>query len=709
MPAKFSNKGLADDFEMMLISDFDGYNSAVDKTNLKASFLIRGSKNVYKKLSGTIAVRPGLKLRGAVDATLAGVDSSWEWNTWDARCLPLRISNGKLQVESDIVTAGTPVWYTLLSALTKTRWIFDSWWDNTAKKDVLLMVDGTSTLRNWSGAMALLSSANTNDVSGTIATMVLQAPGSGYSVNDVITVSGGGGAGGTFTVNTVSGTGAILTYTLTARGSGYSNTAAAATTGGGGTNATITITVATGQIGLDRAAVTAGFAAGGGTVTINGNNYTYASASASSLLGISPDPSAEPNSSVVMDAVNSNANQPASGFLNDFLKVINNQVYVGSYTSRIVYTSKNSSYTDYSQGSPRVPGDGNTLTLDNNCKAITVRQGNPWISAGTSDWYEVSYSQITVGSTLSEQVKVDKKPVSVLSAALGHEFVDTVGDTIIALCQDQQVRVIGTFANQFEAKYPSLSLAVKDELADEDFTGGHLRAIGDIIYITAPLNGRDWMHETRESINALGQIASVRFWHPPQIRNVSRFAVIAGDVYGHSNSNPQLYQVWDTLQWHDDSPNSTTTGVPFDPVMRLAYQNGGRRQGKNNFDKVYVEGYCTQGTALLGNVYFDYQGATNILSLDLNSSGQIKTYIGQNAPSLGDASLGDNPLGDGLTIESNDQEELPKFRVIKDVAPTDNFEFALEILTNAIDSRWEILAIGTNVQISDAQAIEIRQ
>ncbi len=627
--AQLKKGGLVDDFDFTLVSSFPGYNSAFDKTNLAPGFLIHGSKNVYKKLSGTIASRPGLKLRGAVDATLAGVNSSWEWNTSLGKTLPLRIANGNLQVESDIVTSGTPVWYTLLSGLATTRWVFDAWWDNSgtnngqAKKDVLLMVDGTSTLRNWSGGIALFVSY----------------------VGNVIT--------------------------------------------------------------LDRNAATAGFDSSG-SVLVNGVTYTYSGVSGSTLTGTSDASAAVANQPVLQVPV-SNSNQPASGFLTGFIKVINNQVYAGSYTSRIVYISKNTTYLDYTQGTPRIPGDGDTLTLDNNATAITVRQGSPWISAGTSDWYEVTFSQITVGSTLSEQVKVDKKPTSTLSAALGHEFVDTVGDTIIALCQDHQVRVISTFANQFEAKYPSLSLAVKNELVDEDFTGGHLRAIGDIIYLSAPLSGRDWMHETRESINPLGQIATERFWHPPQVRNIARFAVIASIVYGHSNSFPQLYQVWDTMQWHDDSPLSTTAGVLYNCVMRMAYENGGRRQGKNNFNKTYFEGYITQGTPLMGNVYFDYQGSTAISNLDLNSAGKIPIFLGNNAPSLGDGSLGDNPLGDGLTIESNDQELLAKFRVIKDVSPTDNYEFALEVYTEAPDTRWEILALGTNIQISDKQAVEIRQ
>lgn len=617
-----------DNFEFDLVGPVDsrpfmGYASSPDKTAISPQLLIRGSKNMVKKLSGTWASRTGLKLRGAVDATLAKVDSSWEWNTWNGRCLPLRISNGKFQFESDIVSSGNPIWYTLQSSLSKTRYVFDAWWDNSTKKDVLLGVNGSASLLSWSGGVALF---------------VSYAP-------TVIT--------------------------------------------------------------LDRNTATAGFSASG-SVIINGVTYTYSGVSGNTLTGTS-DASAAVAGQVAYETVLSTSNfTPASSsFAADFCRVINNSLWVGSYTSRIFYKSKTTSYTDYTQSTPRVPGDGETVTADNIGKGIGVRQGNPWLSAGTSDWYEISFSQITVGSTLSEQTRVDKKPVSILQAALAHEFIDMIGDMLVCLCQDQQIRQIGLFTNQFETKYPSLSLAIQNELIDEDFTTGHLKAIGQIIYVTAPNSGRDYMLEKREAIDSLGQITSEWFWHTPQVRNVSRFAVIAGDIFGHSNSFPQLYQIWDTGQWHDDSPTSTTTGVAYDCYMRLAYNQGGRRQGKVSFDKVYVEGYITQGTKLYGNVYFDYQGATGTSNLDLNSTGDISTYSGSVAPSLGDSSLGDDPLGDGLTLESSDQEQLPKFRIIKGVSLTDCFEYALEIYTQDLDSRWEVLAIGANETQSESNAIEI--
>ena len=785
------NTNAVDNFDFSLVGPVDaapflGYASAPDKTAISPQLMIRGSKNVVKKLSGTIASRPGLKLRGTVDTTLAGTTSSFDWYNSLGNVRELRVNNGKLQVESDVVTTGTYVWYNLLTGLTTTRWVFDTWWDNTNKKDVLLAVGGTKDLISWNGGISTIASttATTIVLTGTNSAILQGFNSASTASAQTVTING--------TTYTYTGTGVASSsiYSQNPTNNKFNLTSSSwisqsFTTGASSTqilNATVRINsdasqtataLFTGAIYTDNAgapgtlvscaqgSIPGSFSAGdfnvaftfnlndsanttyhlvvyttstntanlaayyGNTGAVGTNNstdtgvtwnaqngYVYASInentiSSTTLTGVTPTPVGEANGSVVLQTPTTRTNLPDANFTNDFIKVINNQLWVGSYSSRAIYISSDTDFTNFTVPVTRAPGDPELLILDNVAKGITISSGNGWISAGTADWYEVSFSNLTVGSVLTQQTNVSKKPTSHLSAALGHEFIDVVNDNIIALTQDQQVRHIGIFANQFENKYPSLSLAIKDELAGEDFTGGHLRIIGDILYITAPLSGRDYMYETRENINPLGEITAERFWHTPQVRNVSRYAVIDGVVYGHSNSYPQLYQIWDTMQWHDDSPTAGSSGVPYDCIMRLAYQQEGRRQGKLSFDKLYVEGYITQGTKLYGNLYYDYQGSTGQAALDLNSTGDIQTYIGSTPTSLGDGSLGDNPLGDGLTIEANDQEQLPKFRIIKGAPLTDCFEYAMEIYTQDLDSRWEVLAIGTNAAINDSLPIEI--
>lgn len=615
----------ASNFDFNIIDQFIGYNSALDKTKLDVRYLIRGSKNVYRKESGTIAARPGLKRRGSTDTTVAGVISSFEWEASNGVTKPLRVANSKLQVESDIVTTGTYVWYDLMTSLTDTRFVFDTVYDTTLKKDFLVYVIGDDNLYAWHGGIAKISSTTTT------------------------------------------------------------------------------------TIVLDRTVATGGFNTSSGTVIINGTDYAYTGVSASTLTGVTPNPTGEAANSVVVSKPITNANTPEADRDNDFLKVINNQVYIGSYTSRRIFISEDDDYLDYTVPATRAPGDPELVVLDNNARGIGVIGGEAHITAGTSDWYKVRFQQITVGSTLTEQTIIDKLELAGLEAALAHEYITNIQGAIAYLSRAKELKFLGTFTNQQQTKPVTLSLPIKDELKNVTFSpaqgttsDGEVRAVGGLIYISSVTDGKTYVHETRESLSQDGQIFAERLWQPPQIWGISRIALISGVVYGHSVANPQIYEVWDTNQWHDDSPSGDS--LPYDAIMRMAYKGGNGKEKQRSdivfLDMVYYEGFMPEGTELKGKIYFDYQGASSLQELVLNKTTLptklAKFFTGFFAPSVGSSSLGDNPLGDGLTETELSQEQLPKFRKIKDITPVDCFEYSLEVYTEKAGHRWEINALGTN-------------
>lgn len=620
-----------DDFSIVAVNSFRGYVSALDPTNADPRLLVRGSQNVYKKISGTIANRPGRKLYDAsADTTVAKCNSGYVWRTSLGAEIPIRCANLKLQFYSTISGAG--VWYDLLTSLSKTRFVFDTWWDNTDKKDKLLAANGTAgTIYDWSGGIALF------------------------------------------------------------------------------------VSYAGGVITLDRAAATAGFATSG-SVTINGVDYTYSGISGSTLTGTA-DASAASANQVVQAKITtvssgSFTSGPASTYAIDFLRVTANQLYVGSYTSQLIYLSKNTSYTDFSHSTPRVSGEGDVVIMDAPATGIGERGGNAHVFYGTDHLAIISFQQITIGSTLSEQTLSQKVPLGNKIAALAHEFIDNLSDNIIYLDQANQLRSFGSFRNLSTAKAVLLSQDVQDELAEEDFTLGQLKVVsdrrGDITYINAPASGKTYMYQERSSLDASGNVLAERLWQPPQTWNITRVDSIAGNTVGFSNSNPQIYRLWDTNQYHDDAPAGS---LVYQSVVLFSYFNISRRQGKLNFDKVYYEGYITTNTYLYGGIYYDYQGSKGLLSTIINDNTSPLTdnqlFTGVVPPSLGDASLGDNPLGDGLNTLPDDQALMPKFRVIITVSQIDCFEYALMVYSPNIDARWEILAIGTNQSLSFAQGIEI--
>lgn len=628
-----------DDFEIQPMFGveklpFSGYNSQVDKTVLSPNYMVRGSKNVVRKLTGTIGARDGLKRRGEPDPAFNGIRSSFEWQNSLGLTRVIRVlEDGKMQVESNIADGTTYLWYTLIT-LANPRVVFDAWWNNTLKKDWLLFVAQDTDMYKWDGGIGVIA-----------------------------------------------GTGP----------------------------ATITLT---------GDAVLAGFNSDGGTLIVNANPYTFTGVSGNDLTGVSGDPSGEAIGSVVLSGVTTSADTPdstgeSSTFTNDFIKVVGNRVHVGSYKSRIIYISADDDYTDYSVPSPRTPGSAELLTLDNLATGITVSKGNAWISAGLSDWYEIAYESITVGTDLTQSTSVDKKPTSELSAALAHEFIDTVGDDIVYLSVDQQLHNIGTFRNLVTPQFPTLSLEIKDELQAETFivgdSSGHLRAIGQSVFVTAPINGKTYWYRNEQTVDLLGNINGDRYWQTPQIWSIQRVALIEGVVYGYSTVNPQLYQLFVTDQWHDDGADEEP--LPYDCVARFAYYNGGRRQGKIQFSKAYFEGYMTQGTNLYGYEIFDYLGSTSILSFIINEvMSAVSFFVGPLSPSLGDSPIGDNPLGDGLVSESEvSQESLPKFRTMIGIAPVQCFEYQTVVYSQDLDSRWELLCYGTNATLLPIQATELNK
>lgn len=714
-------RNIADSYAFTLVgaarAAFKGYESAVDPTNCAPEIYIQGSLNVYKTLSGTIANRPGRLQRGSVDATLAPVLSSWEWNSSLGVTYPLRVSNGNFQVESVVADGVNPVWYTLQIGVTLPRYVWDAWWDPNAQKDVLVWVHGDATIGAWSGGIALLASA-TAPVAGTISATTLAAGGTGYKVGDVLTIAGGNG-NATAVVTAADISGVIQSFSMTNPGTGYVTNMGSATTtnsqAGAGATINITAVAVAGTITVagTKTAGQQGLSSGG-SITINGHTYTYTFASGNVLYGVTTDASGEGINSVILQTVvinsipkNTNSvGLPAGGYSNDFCKVIGNRLHIGSYTSRLVYISSSADYTNFTVPSPRVSGSPELLTLDNPSKAISVSKGNAYISAGTKDWYSVSYTQLSVNNVATEQTVVTKQPTAELSAALAHEFVDTIGDNIVYLSQDQQVRNLGTWRNLVSPKVPSLSQAINRELAGEvfiqGFSIGQLRCVGDFIYLTAPQTGKMYLYESREEVDAAGNVVAERLWHAPFINGCAKVAVIGGAEYIHSNSNPQIYKLWNTGQFHDDSPSGP---VPYHSELDMSYLNNSFRvgQGMNFFNRVYYEGYMTQNTQLNGDILLELGGARTIQTVVINSNATPATFFVQNPNSLGDDSLGDNPLGTSLNTIGIGQQSLPKFRAIRKVNPVNHFEYGLTVYSDQLDDQWEILCLGANVAINAAQ------
>ena len=735
---------------------FSGYNSCTDKTKVNPTKLIRGSYNVFKKRSGNIGNRPGLKRIGSIDATDAGIKSSYEYKDDSGRTLPLRVidetndgdADAKLQVRFD------STWYNLLltstlvnPALSLTRFDFSSWFDadvsnavSEFKSRLIMVRGGVREILHWSGGITKV--ASTLLVSNGVQISSLGSGGGSYVVGDELTLVGGDNnakvivtkvSGGVITSATPGG------YYLKKRGNGYA-AGTLATTGGSGTGATFTVTVSDYyQVTKSTSSESwkkAGFiqnpeyfslSSGYNKFIVNGIEYSYVGDTSTTTVDIlSGDGSVLVADDVVIQSVFvETASDMSIGFACDFCKTLENQLCVGSYTSRIIHISTSTTTEASNVGAlgfinflaitnALVIGDPDFAVLDDTNNGMIVRNGSLYVSSGPSDWWRITpnhtpptpvpfYNGLSGSDTAYVVTKKEKFSGTGLSGLYAHEFIDITGDNIYYLSKDQQLRVIGTFNSLEGAQFPIVSKDVFEELQEETFTDGHLKAHSDIIYLTAPLTGRHWMYQISGDVDVIGQILGERAWHPPQVSGIARFGAISGVLYGHSNANPVLYQVWDTDQWYDDSPTEADGQLSYNSLARFAYRNHGDRFKLKDFTHVAYEGYLSYGTELYGNVYYEYQGAFGVSDIEINTDNEpAKLFSGSGYVSIGGTPLGSDPLGSGPIAERLSQELLPKFKAEKLASsrPISCTEYCLEVLSNSIGDRWEIVSIGTNVKDS---------
>lgn len=557
----------------------------------------------------------------------------------------------------------------------------------------------------------------------------------GLATTNVLT--GGSPSGLTITVTAVGNT--IATWHFTNNGSGYAASSAgapAALTGGSGTAATIwIISVTSGRITISGTLTAAqlGFSGeltptdgtsnfSGGTIFVNGTTYTYEALGDNgfSFIGVTPDPTGLAGSVAVSTVIVST--RTASGnlfshvfgelFTNDFVRVVGNQLYVGCYNARIIFVSADDNYLDFAVPALRAPGDADEFILDSNARGVTSKsgqKGNAVLFGSLGDSYSITRTQQVFTSAdgatsyIYELDTIDKQTSADLSSPIDQNFIDSVGDTILFVDKNNQLRQFGTLRNLVTPVYPILSLDVYTELAGLDLTLGMLRAVaeqsGETLYITVPKTGTLYIYQIREQVDEVGNLRAQRLWQTPFIVGCSTVAVIDGVTYIYSNSNPQLYQMWDTGQYSDDSPSDEP--IPYECHAIFAYMSLADRAQQLFFDKLYYEGYMTRGTTLYNNIYQEFQGSKNIVTVRVNKpidpgKKLAVFYDSTAAPSLGDVSLGEIPLGEGVTAKGGAQ--IPKFRAIRRSQATDIFEFALDLASYDLDCNWQLLTLGVNYQ-----------
>lgn len=587
------------------IEDFDlvvspkGYINKREITNADKEFLVVESKNTLINDADKVSTRLGFTRDGQVRSVTKKIDSSYDWESkWGLKVVKsfqgATANTGKLRVRSIDYNTSTIKYEDILTSITTTSYAYSTWWSSTENQDFLLFVDGSSTLRMWSGGMGYVAA---------------QAGG-----GTTLTLLGGG----------------------TWKQSGFLSSLA------------------------------------GRAVTINGTSYTYTGGENTTVLtGVAALPAISVGQFVSQTIVeNTSITGLPSTFTFDVITVQINHVWLGDTESRENYISKSTSYIDYTYTAPvRLPTDGWKMTLDNCTKAFIEDDNVMYVTAGTSDYYEVTRNMTADGT--GETFKIRKLRSGPGQAPLSQNAVIKVKNGIIIVTQEATVDWLTNIQNISTPQSLPISDPIKNDFDAYDLTGVSGKYIDNSLYICVPRENLIRIYDFDKAL-----------WQPPQYIPMSFLSIIENWLYGHSNSSDVSYKLDEGL---DDD------GIEIDYVAAFAYRQFGKRGVYKSFDAYYNELYMSTATVVTAEHRFEYGGSGTIQNKMISGTDTGLMFAPVNDPSLGKNPLGSNPLGSS----SESVSTLNKYRCIHEMDREDFFEH--QVLYRASGGQFEILAHGPNV------------
>lgn len=156
-------KTVNDPLKYDLVTSPIGYFNKREITNQDPRALVVGSKNMIINDGDKVASRYGYTLDGQERTVTNGIDSNYDFlSKYGKRIMRAyqgaTAGTGKLQIRTEY-TEDTPLWYDLLTGLTYTDFCFTTWWNATESIREVVFVDGTTSIRKWSGGVAYIASA----------------------------------------------------------------------------------------------------------------------------------------------------------------------------------------------------------------------------------------------------------------------------------------------------------------------------------------------------------------------------------------------------------------------------------------------------------------------------------------------------------------------------------------------------------------------
>lgn len=480
-------------------------------------------------------------------------------------------------------------------------------------------IGATIQITNTADGYVVIEDPNDSGI-GNIAFVGIQAGGTGYAVNDHLTIaSPTGGESATVFVAAVNGSGVIESVGLSTEGQGFAYGDVIAATGGSGTGASIKV-LGVGktalQLGFDPPGNASGvvdtvsvvrFTSPGVVAGIDSYNIAGGGTNRSTPANILPFGSSMSNVPNVGDIVIGQFTSTAGAtFLPqlptyDEIYTYQNHVVVASLASTIVYFSDSIAYLAFSVPDEdllassafiiQLPG---YFTAMRNRLNPQTQLGVCWISTRDS-WTKVT--QAFAADAEGNYVTAVQITETDSLGALPFMVADYEGDPIY-LGYDFRLQRIESVEAVGKDAFKTLSDEVSDMLARLDWTEGRMIYTTRYVYLLSPANSTMVLLDMIEGA-----------FQPPQDMPAADILNIGGILYGMSCAKDETFEMF---------VGRNDLGAPIESIFAPGYYQGFQfHKGKvlpqdfqkKDATKYAISGRMTRSTLIKAELYFENEGA----------------------------------------------------------------------------------------------------
>lgn len=443
----------------------------------------------------------------------------------------------------------------------------------------------------------------------------------------------------------------------------------------------------------------------GGALRIKDDNGTWhradiASGQASTQITLSESLSAFPFSggNLIVQEVVSNANFISSTNKMSFLRVVNNQAWIGCYDLNEWFISNDTAIGTFSFSTPRLPGEGAQVNTDGPGSAVGQLRGDVILHTGNGLIYKSVFNQITVGTTLCETLEIDPIKTTGRQAAQRQSLLEDMGNGLVWIGQDNVMYEFLDDTLAYNPKLAPVSDPVKPTFDGLDFGAksgnwGHVKMFKNRIHISVPSAGIFFIYEYRLT----EKLQQQWFWQPPQVASIKRFSIGGDTLYGHSAGESATYQMFTGLR---------DLGNPINMILALGRWNGDARDALKDVSKFFNEGGASENTNIAVTYELELDGGiSKNYYKTIQPLKQPKTvYLNEEDPSLGNIALGDASISGDVDLNL----QIPRFRLKHPINRTANmFDYGVQFQTNQLDANWYIMAHGSDATLSTTKTAQI--